>query len=101
MIIDKPDVYRIKIDNQYDYCRDSWLEQGWTVHDVIGTTPSTLPDGPINFAQKSGRPAPKPTVEFTDTEKAVFYSHYNLWQKCVDLNQPMIIIEDDCVLTRR
>jgi GR25 family glycosyltransferase involved in LPS biosynthesis len=24
-----------------------------------------------------------------------FYSHYNLWQKCVDLNEPIMIFEDD------
>jgi glycosyl transferase family 25 len=29
-----------------------------------------------------------------------FYSHYNLWKKCVELNEPIIIWEDDIVLTR-
>lgn len=29
-----------------------------------------------------------------------FYSHYRLWQKCVELNQPIIIWEDDIVLSR-
>lgn len=24
-----------------------------------------------------------------------FYSHYNLWKRCVDLNQPIMIFEDD------
>jgi GR25 family glycosyltransferase involved in LPS biosynthesis len=24
-----------------------------------------------------------------------FYSHYNLWKKCVDLNEPVMIFEDD------
>jgi GR25 family glycosyltransferase involved in LPS biosynthesis len=32
--------------------------------------------------------------------KGCFYSHYRLWQKCVELNEPMIIWEDDIVLTR-
>jgi GR25 family glycosyltransferase involved in LPS biosynthesis len=54
-----------------------------------------------------------PPVEFpTDEELAVltdtyspgikgcFYSHYNLWKKCVELNEPIIIWEDDIVLVR-
>ncbi len=29
-----------------------------------------------------------------------FYSHYRLWQKCAELNEPIIIWEDDIVLRR-
>jgi GR25 family glycosyltransferase involved in LPS biosynthesis len=29
-----------------------------------------------------------------------FYSHFRLWQKCVELNEPIIIWEDDVILTR-
>ena len=32
--------------------------------------------------------------------KGCFYSHYKLWQKCVELDEPIIIFEDDIVLTR-
>lgn len=32
--------------------------------------------------------------------KGCFYSHYNLWKKCVDLNEPIIIWEDDIILYR-
>lgn len=33
--------------------------------------------------------------------KGCFYSHYNLWKKCVDLDQPIFIWEDDIVLSRK
>jgi GR25 family glycosyltransferase involved in LPS biosynthesis len=33
--------------------------------------------------------------------KGCFYSHYNLWKKCVELNEPIIIWEDDIVLRRK
>ena len=33
--------------------------------------------------------------------KGCFYSHYNLWKKCVELNEPITIWEDDIVLRRR
>lgn len=29
-----------------------------------------------------------------------FYSHYRLWQKCIELNEPIFIFEDDCVFVR-
>ena len=32
--------------------------------------------------------------------RGCFYSHYNLWKKCVELNEPIIIWEDDIVLHR-
>jgi len=32
--------------------------------------------------------------------KGCFYSHYRLWQKCVEINEPIIIWEDDIVLSR-
>ena len=32
--------------------------------------------------------------------RGCFYSHYRLWQKCVDLNEPIIIFEDDIVISR-
>lgn len=29
-----------------------------------------------------------------------FHSHYRLWQKCLDLNEPILIFEDDVLLER-
>ena len=33
--------------------------------------------------------------------KGCFDSHYRLWQKCVELNKPIIIWEDDIMLSRK
>lgn len=33
--------------------------------------------------------------ELSDGEKACFASHYRLWQECVKLNEPIMILEDD------
>jgi len=38
---------------------------------------------------------------FTPGVRGCFYSHYRLWQKCVDLDEPIIIWEDDIKLTRK
>jgi GR25 family glycosyltransferase involved in LPS biosynthesis len=33
-------------------------------------------------------------------EMGCFDSHYRLWQKCVELNEPILIFEDDVILVR-
>ena len=50
--------------------------------------------GPINTTDEHINKMMSPGV------KGCFYSHYRLWQKCVELNEPIIIWEDDIVLTR-
>jgi GR25 family glycosyltransferase involved in LPS biosynthesis len=44
---------------------------------------------------------PRITAKFSRPGvKGCFYSHYNLWKKCIEINQPIIIWEDDIVLSR-
>ena len=33
-------------------------------------------------------------------EKGCYASHYKLWQKCVELNEPILILENDCFPTK-
>lgn len=33
--------------------------------------------------------------ELSDGEKACFASHHKLWQECIKLDEPIIILEDD------
>lgn len=55
-----------------------------------------------------GKPEVFPTIEELKEAtkntspgiKGCFYSHYNLWKKCVELNSPIVIWEDDIVITR-
>ncbi|EAK0442174.1 glycosyltransferase family 25 protein [Campylobacter lari] len=35
--------------------------------------------------------------ELSDSEKSCFASHYSLWEKCQELNNPIIILEDDVI----
>lgn len=32
---------------------------------------------------------------FEDTELAVFFSHYSLWQKCIELKESIVVLEHD------
>jgi GR25 family glycosyltransferase involved in LPS biosynthesis len=50
-----------------------------------------------------------PDFKYTEEEKlglsapgvmGCFYSHFRLWQKCVELNEPIMVFEDDVLFTR-
>lgn len=52
----------------------------------------------LKFGKKDSR---KEIRDFTPTEKAVWYSHYELWKKCIKLNKPIIVVEHDSKLIRQ
>ena len=37
----------------------------------------------------------------TKGEVGCFLSHWRLWEKCIELNEPILILEDDAVCTDR
>lgn len=58
---------------------------------------------PFGIKGPNIEPDPEATPNIKGTSpgvKGCFYSHYRLWQKCVELNEPIIIWEDDIVLRR-
>ena len=65
-------------------------EENRTWHPFGIKGPDVVPDPDAPPSQKGNTPG----------VKGCFYSHYRLWQKCVELNEPIIIWEDDIVLTR-
>lgn len=66
-------------------------QEGRTLHPWGIKGPTNVDSEPDS---KSVQKASSPGV------KGCFYSHYNLWKKCVELNEPIIIWEDDIVLSR-
>ncbi|MBU2896852.1 glycosyltransferase family 25 protein [Vibrio hepatarius] len=56
--------------------------------------PSDLVDRPDDLHRRVLRSRP-----LTPGERGCYASHYRLWQKCVELNEPILIIEDDCLPT--
>lgn len=71
----------------------SWVDRGYDVSEFEAITPITLHEYKIlKFGRLNSR---KSDREFTETEKAVWYSHYLMWLKCIELNEPIIIIEHD------
>lgn len=73
------------------YCKESW--DGFNLALVDAVTPATLHEqSGVTFGRRgNGR-------ELTDTEKACFYSQYNLWKKCAIENVPILVLEHDAWL---
>jgi hypothetical protein len=84
------------------YCIPSWEKAGLKVKKFPAITPKTLvKQKELRFTKYSH--ARKYLnlnlkAEITDTEKAVWYSHFKLWQECCFLNQEILIMEHDSFL---
>jgi hypothetical protein len=75
----------------------SWKNMGYDVIPFEGSTPETL-GTEIPFSIKDNGGAGSVVRPFTETEKAIYYSSYRLWQLCVELDEPIIVIEHDSML---
>jgi GR25 family glycosyltransferase involved in LPS biosynthesis len=72
----------------------SWHSFGYSPIPFDAVVPETVSEqgAKIKFGVR------KQKWKFTETEKAIWYSHFNLWQHCLTLDRPIIIIEHDCML---
>ena len=78
-------------------CKPNWEEKGFVVNNFEAATPSKNPDilnsQAIKFEKKIKMDGQ--IYEFTETEKAVWYSHLFLWMKSWHSNTPIIVAEHD------
>jgi GR25 family glycosyltransferase involved in LPS biosynthesis len=103
MIIDKNDleVWMISLigNHHADALRTvtvpKWEKEGLKVNLFDAIKPNTMYDLPyqLKFGMKEN--VNRNPVEFTETEKAVWYSHLQLWEKCSIGNMTFLIIEED------
>lgn len=86
----------------YQYCAPSWNNLKINVDKFKAVVPSDLKfQHELQFSQYSSSSKyvqQKVQATITETEKACFYSHFKLWQEAVYLNEPIIILEHDCLL---
>lgn len=77
----------------FQYTRKSW--DNFNLKSYSAVTPETLVDqtNSLTFGKKGNR-------DLTETEKACFYSQFNLWYKCATENVPILILEHDAWLEK-
>jgi hypothetical protein len=77
-------------------CIPSWENRGVDVQLWQASTPLTI-DKRLRFA-------PMTTIkyrslgiskELTPTERAVWSSHFRMWEHCININQPILVLEHD------
>ena len=76
----------------------SWKNAGFTIDYYFGITPNTFDKAvkQLEFGKKStGRNIGK---DFTETEKAIWYSHMKMWDIASRKASPLIVIEHDVML---
>lgn len=78
---------------------DTFLKyKGWEPQLHDGCYPSILNDYDKKYNIKTGELTKKySNQKLALTKKACFYSHYELWVKCIELNEPIAIVEHDTV----
>lgn len=87
-----------------NYCITLWKEhlKDVTIYDAV--TPQTLNKyKELKFAKYSAQlkyTKKNIKAEITQTEKACFQSHFNLWMECCFLQKPIVILEHDAFLKR-
>lgn len=78
-----------------NHVKGSWY--GFRLRMFDAVTPETLHlQSGLYFKKKDG------SNDYpTDTEKACFYSQYNLWKKCAIEDVPILVLEHDAILINR
>lgn len=79
---------------------DSWTSKGYIVNHLEAVTPEDLPNyNFLKITQKHSNKT-KTLVDFTETEIAVWYSHYSAWKLCFETKTPLIVVEHDIELLK-
>lgn len=85
-----------------EYCKKSWENIGLKVNKFDAIVPKDLQNlNNIKWSTYSNQNKYTKLglkVEITETEKACFYSHYTLWEKCISKQLPIMILEHDSYL---
>jgi len=83
-------------ESQLADCLTSAKEHGWNVEIFWGVNGNTLTDDSWKSIGVTPR-LDKPTMNKRGTW-GCFFSHWNLWNLCVKLNKPIIILEHDAII---
>ena len=76
----------------------SWEKLGYKINQYEAVTPKNLyKKNKLDFKRLNSF---KNRRNFTLTEMAVWYSHFELWCKCLILDKPIIVLEHDSKLVK-
>lgn len=77
-------------------CLDSFNNYiAWNAELFDGCTPNDLEYLERKYNLKDDRARYQPSSKLYKSKKACFFSHFILWNKCIEINQPIAIVEHD------
>ena len=95
------EIWRIAIGDEHPLCVTAWEAQNYKVNHFEAITPDTMGDHLIfDKKRRALKHVRDNIVDFTPTEKAIWYSHYSLWEKCYMADKAFVIVESDVIPTR-
>ena len=83
-----------------EYCIPKWESLGYSITRIDAYTPDNVPVGPLIFTRNKSRKYIKNGGEgkiFSQTEIAIWYSHYMTWQLVSKTDKPSLILEHDSI----
>ena len=83
-----------------EYCIPKWESLGYSITRIDAYTPDTIPSGPLIFKKNMSHKYIKNGGRgkiFSQTELAIWYSHYKTWQIVSETKIPSLILEHDSV----
>lgn len=104
--MNKPEVWMIAISGNpismhyRNLVVDSWKQHGHVVNHFEAVTPDDLSNDKYKILKFSRKQSvrTKKSVRFTETEIAVWYSHFSTWKLCSEMNKSIIVAEHDIKL---
>jgi hypothetical protein len=83
-----------------EYCIPKWESLGYSITRIDAYTPDNIPSGPLkfkkNYSNKYVMNGGRGKI-FSQTEMAIWYSHYMTWQIVDETQTPSLILEHDSI----
>jgi GR25 family glycosyltransferase involved in LPS biosynthesis len=79
-------------------CINSATLHNWNIEIFWGTDGSTVSEE--SWSSEGIKMTTHGPMKDRPGVQGCFFSHWNLWNKCVELNEPIIILEHDAIITK-
>lgn len=87
-------------ESQLQDCLHSAVQHNWKVEVFWGVNGNTITDDCWKVENISTVRIDKPTMSRPGVQ-GCFLSHWKLWNKCVEINEPIIILEHDALIMKK
>ena len=77
-------------------CKNSATNFGWDIETHWGVHGKTITEA--TWSSINVKPLVKNSSMRLPGQQGCFLSHWNLWNKCIDIDQPIVVLEHDAII---